>query len=457
MDGPKSDWWVPILAEFVGVRGAEWKLERVLGSGASATVVALSSPDGQRALKLYRPEFLAGANAAAELHRLGLHSQLIGHDCPSLVQIYEQGQLLDSAFVLMELVPWPSLDTVLGAVPLEAVPTIMRDVAGAAYWLDEVHHLVHRDIKPANILIAPDWSAAKLVDLGVVRAADASELDLTDQGTKRPFIATAQYSSPEYLFRLQEPSPDLWRALTYYQIGAVLHDLLTGMPIFHSEVQTENRYILAMAVYRKTPDFHGRPFPARWGALARMALGKDSKRRLDLLKWDDFRAIEQVNLDRIRTRFGVKRSGTQIEAEGHRQRRINVEIERMANSLRDCLVHRFREEGFPPVQFQFAADGVLLSLRIPGHSEATLSKRIVFSIDDGFVRVSTASAVHPSGACASCDAIKLLWETSQETVERDLRLELAELVEEDLLIELDAAVSELVGGRVLPFLLENNQ
>src|SRR5690606_24071900 len=108
------------------------------------------------------------------------------------------------------------------------------DVAQAALWMAS-QTLVHRDIKPANILIAPDFSAAKLVDFGVVREMDGASPDLTDHGHRRPFVATAQYSSPEYLFRLVEPSQDLWMGLSIYQLGAVLHDLLEGQPLFSEE------------------------------------------------------------------------------------------------------------------------------------------------------------------------------------------------------------------------------
>lgn len=46
----------------------------------------------------------------------------------------------------------------------------------------------------------------------------------------------------------------MWRALTFYQLGAVLHDMLMKRPLFDDEVRTKNRYRVAAAVLHTTPE-----------------------------------------------------------------------------------------------------------------------------------------------------------------------------------------------------------
>jgi serine/threonine-protein kinase len=227
MASGSDNWWEDYVRAFIGADRADWVVRDKLGEGNSAAVFRVDTPTGVFALKIYRPEFFSGANEVAERHRLALHERLKGHRCGSLLQIIEIGDLKGSAYVLMEYVPWASMDTMLGAIPTEKIPKLMTDIATAAKWLHD-NGLVHRDIKPANVLVSPNFDSAKLVDFGVIRESNPDTPDVTDHGTRRPFVATAQYSSPEYLFRLVEPSKDLWEGLSLYQIGAILHDLLTG-------------------------------------------------------------------------------------------------------------------------------------------------------------------------------------------------------------------------------------
>ncbi len=82
----------------------------------------------------------------------------------------------------------------------------------------------HRDIKPENVGLSPDMKSAKVLDLGVIRPFDLS--NITDEGDQRYFVGTLQYSPPELLFREEEQSVEAWRAITFYQLGGILHDLL---------------------------------------------------------------------------------------------------------------------------------------------------------------------------------------------------------------------------------------
>lgn len=197
-----------------------------VASGGSAAVFKVQTDDGLRAFKVFDPKFFEGASGDVERRRLEVQRRLVGHDCPYLIQTFRVEEYAATAFMEMEYLDWPGLKDVLAQVPDSTVSTLILQLVSAAQYLEKLG-IVHRDIKPENIHVSPDFATLKLLDLGVARdieADDGVDAAITDHSNMRPFLATAQYSAPEYLFRLDEPSAKLWKGLTFYQIGAVLHD-----------------------------------------------------------------------------------------------------------------------------------------------------------------------------------------------------------------------------------------
>lgn len=269
-----------------------YSLPAYIASGGSAALYRAESSRGVRAIKAFSPALFTAPGQTAERRRLEVQRRLIGHGCPSLIQTYRVEEALGTAFMEMEFLPWPSLKTQLAVVPDSAVPSLFAQLVSAVRFLDE-QGIVHRDIKPENIHVSFDFKLLKLLDLGVAREselADGEEAAITDHGNLRPFLATAQYSSPEYLFRLDEPSAKLWKGLTFYQLGAVLHDLIMKRPLFEHEMGLGNRWLVARAVLTQVPDFADRD-PTRFAdlkALARRCLVKDLNARVQLVDWQDF-------------------------------------------------------------------------------------------------------------------------------------------------------------------------
>jgi serine/threonine protein kinase len=314
MDGDLLTRLRPLAEEYVRDRG---KVLRAIAAGGSAAVYVIKEGEREFALKVYDPALLRGKNAPAELHRIELQRKITDHDCSWLIQVFAVVVQDNQCFVEMEYLPWETLKSQVGHVPDAVVPMLLAQLVGAARFLED-KGIVHRDIKPENILVAPDFSSLKLIDLGVVRAANSDEdgADATDQGERRPFVATAQYSSPEYLFRLEAPSVDMWRALTFYQIGGVLHDLLVKRPLFSEAARTENKHVISMAVFRQSPDLSTASAEHRSLALlAAHCLTKDPNLRLRLVTWERFVSPVLTGVQRLQAISAQLRAVQQADRE----------------------------------------------------------------------------------------------------------------------------------------------
>lgn len=290
-----------LATKYVSGRGGG-EVGASLGDGGSAAVFRWDTGSTTRAIKVYDPKFLSGPAAPAERFRLTLQRRLIDKHCPSLIDTMAVEEEHGTCFVEMEFYPGRELKRVLADVPDNAIAPLIGQLVAAVQFLDSLG-IVHRDIKPENILVSADFKEMKLLDMGIIR--EITELedrpDGTDHGQRRPFIATAQYSSPEYLFRLEAPSPSLWKSLSLYQVGGVLHDLVCRRPLFERAVAADNKYALAMAVMKEPPDFSGVPTHlSAWAALAARCLTKDSRVRLQSVDWGDFNVAAESPADRLR-------------------------------------------------------------------------------------------------------------------------------------------------------------
>jgi two-component system sensor kinase len=111
--------------------------------------------------------------------------------------------------------------------PLELMEAIDLGVV-LLEQLQRVHPLgvVHRDLKPANVILPRDGGKPRLVDFGIARHALLSELD-ADLSPD-----AALYSSPEQAGLLGAP---LDGRSDLYSLGVLLHESLTGEPLFVGE------------------------------------------------------------------------------------------------------------------------------------------------------------------------------------------------------------------------------
>jgi hypothetical protein len=186
---------------------------------------------------------------------------------PGVVTVHDSGVEGDTAYIVMELLPGPSLaDRIAnGPVPVEEVIEVGQQVASA---LDAAHArgLVHRDIKPANIAYAAD-GRVRVLDFGITQLGEASASQaLTATHT---VMGTAEYLAPEQaLGGRVDGRADL------YALGCVLYALLAGRPPFRGPTPVAT---MMMHGQDAVPDVRGlRPDTPDWLAdLIHGLLAKD--------------------------------------------------------------------------------------------------------------------------------------------------------------------------------------
>ncbi len=324
-------------------KGPDWKVRAQLGTGGTAPVFELASPDGIRALKIYDAEFSSGQNGEIELKRIEQQLALCDHNCPYLVQVYEGGMFENRLYLLMSRAPGQELEKRLPDIPASKIRHIVSQVTEAAIFLKN-NHLCHRDIKSANIFVTDDFEKATLLDISVIRNIKDPVGSGADRDGQLPMLATARYSPPEYLFRLLESGETLWHALTVYQLGALLHDLIMKEPIFQLEYSRskENRYRFAWIVATEVPLVSSDMVDQDLIFIARRALDKDWKQRSSL-NLEDFLADPGVQKTHSLQLLGL---GQEVKA---RKNDIDVSkherVREIAKILEEVISDRLRRKG----------------------------------------------------------------------------------------------------------------
>lgn len=135
--------------------------------------------------------------------------------------------------------------------------------------LHEAHRMgiVHRDIKPANLMVLPDGSDIRILDLGLARETDVGCTAIT---APRVALGSPRYMAPEQV-RGGRPGP----AMDLYAMAGVLFFMLTGRSPYAGDTP-----IGAMLEHLQTPvpQLPGH-VPARLAEQVRAGLSKRPEAR----------------------------------------------------------------------------------------------------------------------------------------------------------------------------------
>lgn len=203
--------------------------------------------DQDFAMKVMAPEL--SDHASARMRFLREARRLLELDHPGISRIFDCGvdeQALDRplAWIRIELLEGPDLDTVLaerGALPPHEALRILAPVAEA---LDHAHRLgfVHRDVKPANIMFTADpdqGGRPKLIDFGIAAEVERS-VEATGGTVEDLQVAgTPPYMSPEQI-RGRHPTP----AMDIWALGVTLYQVVTDLLPFPGPASQRRHQIL---------------------------------------------------------------------------------------------------------------------------------------------------------------------------------------------------------------------
>ncbi|WP_066038997.1 Stk1 family PASTA domain-containing Ser/Thr kinase [Herbiconiux solani] len=155
---------------------------------------------------VFKERFVQEARSAARLAH------------PNVVNVFDQGQDSDMAYLVMEYLPGMTLRDLLkdyGKLTTEQTVDVMDAVLGG---LAAAHKagIVHRDLKPENVLLADD-GRIKISDFGLARAVSANT------ATGQALLGTIAYLSPELLTRgTADARSDIYAA------GIMMYEMLVG-------------------------------------------------------------------------------------------------------------------------------------------------------------------------------------------------------------------------------------
>ena len=282
MDRVKAELWE---GHFKGQTVAGCSIETLIDFGKSAAVFRGRRGAELVAVKIFDDELIERYGDKTQLARIDRELTLVGKSHPNMVEILEGGfdPATGNHYIVMQYLSGQSLQKCLKEVPEENIPRLIEQLASVCAYLETLS-LAHRDIKPANIVILDDFKRLVLLDFGVLKPV--GEVGVTDGDGIQSFIGTLQYSSPEFLLREEKDTIEGWRALSLYQVGGVLHDLIMRKPLFHDYVNPYGR--LVMAVQNDMPSVVSTTLPSYLVDTCKAALVKNPNTRLQLIDWVSF-------------------------------------------------------------------------------------------------------------------------------------------------------------------------
>lgn len=321
-----------------------FQITELLGFGKSGVVLAANGRNRTVALKIIDEALVKSFGLEIQEQRLKRELTLKDHSFPNLVEIIDGGVVeLGSSrylYIVMPLIVGKNLKQFFdskGTVDEAFAKEIFRVLFATTEALLAKNY-VHRDIKPENIMI-DDNGKITLMDLGVLKVMNNSSL--TDESTKKPFLATLRYAPPELLFREEEDNVDSWRAINLYQIGGVLHDAIMGKELFHQYSEPYTKLVLA--IKDEVPAITRLDFSPRFLQFVRDLLAKAPKDRLQKFKTSDFENLFKQtiplstvsNLQKLKTITST--ASAEIEAMTRRAAEA-TELKKKRKATRDEVV-----------------------------------------------------------------------------------------------------------------------
>ena len=230
----------------------QYRIVEKIGAGGMGVVYRARDERLERdvALKVLPAGALADEETRKRFRREALSLSKLNH--PNIATIHDFNTERDVDFLAMEYISGVTLreKSLAGALPEAEVVTLGRQAAAA---LEAAHEqgIIHRDLKPGNIMVTPK-GLLKVLDFGLAKLFQPSgtpERTMTLTGSTG-LTGTLPYMAPEQLDgREVDARTDI------HALGAILHELVTGVKPFPQETATE----IMRAILEKRPELPQSP------------------------------------------------------------------------------------------------------------------------------------------------------------------------------------------------------
>ncbi|XP_077069517.1 serine/threonine-protein kinase Sgk2b isoform X2 [Siphateles boraxobius] len=253
------------------VSAADFDYLKVIGTGSFGKVFLATHRENGRyyAVKVLQKHIILTRKEERNVmceHRVLLKT--LNH--PFLVKLHFSFQTKDRLYLVLDYACGGEREGVFGE------PRAKFYAAEIACALGYLHSLkiVYRDLKPENILLDSAGHVV-LTDFGLCKEG------VSGHGTTRTFCGTPEYLAPEVLLQKEYD-----RTVDWWGLGAVLHEMLYGLPPFYSADRLD---MLRNIIYQ--------PLVLKPGV---SSAGRDLLKRL-------------LNRDRAK-RLGAKRDLTEVQS-----------------------------------------------------------------------------------------------------------------------------------------------
>ncbi len=345
-------------------RLTQYEVLRYLGHGGMAELLLAraTGPEGFEKLVVLKKIVPQLASDARHV-RLFLDEARLAAclDHPNIVHVHDLGLVDTDYCYAMEYVHGATLSRVLERreLPIAIAIQIARAVAAGLHHAHERRghdgkplDIVHRDVSPSNILISYE-GVVKLIDFGIAKAANSSIRTVT--GTVK--------GKPGYIAPEQTAGQSVDRRTDVFALGAVLWEMLTGLPLF------ETASVAELAVHEPPPPSSlRRDCPPELDAIVRRALACAPDQRYQTAQ-ELQRALEELARELRLDQSSLALAEHMHAAFGDESRRLEVP-ETSAVTRTDLIA------GAPPQRDSFDDESATIAV-LPEHTVVEERTKVV--------------------------------------------------------------------------------
>lgn len=244
-----------------------YRLHKLLAMGGMGAVYTGEHVHMRKrvAVKLLHPQMQKSAGLLARFEREAIVGAHVEHT--NVAAARDFGKLPDgSHYLVLEFVRGVTLRELLrqGHIPIRRALRIARGIAAG---LAAVHaqHIVHRDVAPRNVMVLPGTDDhVKLIDFGFAKVPverfaalsvpQGTPILLSELTPADVIFGTIGYLAPEGVLGMRAVAHES----DLYALGAMLFEMLAGVPAFEAETQAllflKHRMERAPRIRDRAPD-----------------------------------------------------------------------------------------------------------------------------------------------------------------------------------------------------------